>query len=383
MFFSLSSLISVVFLCGLLIIVLSFYLQDTDRMAQTGVRSILILMGIIAMRLIFPLEFTFSTTFPSRYIMTNLMKFLHRPIISVLNENITILNVMFFVWVIGIIITVASTIRTYMRFGQIIKKLPVLHDSKVDEILHTITQVHKKPVLFQVVYSELISTPMLYGIHRPKIMVPAIDLTYSEWYFILKHETMHYYNRDLHIKLLVQLLRIIYWWNPFVYLLNSEIDKMLEIRVDSDVTENLNEYKKTEYLDCLLKVAKNGSLERSHSFSVSFDSGRASVLFQRFSLIGRSYKPSDNNRLSTIILTVMLVSLLYTSFTAVFEPYSIPTDVESYTVELTEKNSYLVENQSGGYDVYCNEEYFCTVNSMKDAFSNFIVYKNIEEVKRK
>lgn len=382
MFFSTSSLISVVFSCSLLIMFIWFYLLDIDRMAQIGVRSIIIFISIIAIRLIFPFEFTFSSSFASRYIMPSILSILHTPVISALNKTVTIFHIVFFIWVVGIVITATVTIKTRLHFGQFVKQLPELHDSKINKIIHTVTQDYKKPVSFQVIYSNLISTPMLYGFHCPKIIVPTVDLTYEEWYFVLKHEITHYYNRDLQIKMFVQLLQIIYWWNPFVYLLNAQIDKMLEIRTDLEITKALSEYEKTKYLDCLLKIAKNLSLERHNYYSVTFDNGKTSVLFQRFHLILGCYKHSNNTRLVTILMAIPLVLLLYISFIAVFEPYAIPPDHAANTVELTEDSSYLVLNSNGGYDVYINHSFFATVQEIKDSYSNLKIYNNLEEVKK-
>lgn len=382
MFFSPSSLLTVVFLCSLLIMFIWFYLRDIDRMVQIGIKGIFIIIGFIIMRLIFPFEFIFSDSFASRYFMPNILGLLHTPVIFVSNKTFTILHIGFFVWIVGIIITAASTIKARLHFGQVVKQLPILSDSNINNILHTITKEYKKPVSFQVVYSNLISTPVLYGYHCPKIIVPTVELTYEEWHFILKHEISHYYNRDLQIKMFVQLLRILYWWNPFIYLLNTEIDKMLEFRADSVVTKNLCEEEKTKYLDCLLKVAKGLSLEKNNYYSVAFESGRTSVLSQRFHLILGNYKHSNNKRLSTILMIIPLILLLYFSFIAVFEPYSISPDHAANTVELTEDSSYLVLNSNGGYDVYINNNFFATVQEIKDSYSNLNVYHNLEEAKK-
>lgn len=382
MFFSPSSLLSVIFLCSLLIIFIWFYLRDINRMVQIGIKSIFIIIGFIVIRLIFPFEFTFSDSLASRYLMPNILGVLYTPVISALNKTFTILHIGCFIWVVGIIISAASTIKSRLHFGQVVKQLPILYDAKINKILHTITQEYKKPVSFHVVYSNLISTPVLYGFRHPKIIVPTVDLTYKEWYFILKHEISHYYHRDLHIKMFVQLLRIIYWWNPFVYLLNTEIDKMLEFRADSEVTKTLSEYEKTKYLDCLLKVAKGLSFERQNYYSVAFDSGKTSVLSQRFHLILETYEHSNNKRLSTVLLVIPLILLLYFSFIAVFEPYAIHPEHAANTVELTEDSSYLVLNTNGGYDVYINNSFFATVQEIKDSYSNLKIYHNLEEAKK-
>ncbi|WP_287713974.1 M56 family metallopeptidase [Blautia sp.] len=382
MFFSTSSLLSVVFLCSLLVIFIWFYLRDIDRMVQIGIRSIFIVIGFIVIRLIFPFEFTFSDSFAVKYLMPNIFGILRTPVIFALNRTFSILDIGFFIWVVGIIITAASTITTRLHFGRVVKQLPILSDSKINKVLHTIAQDYKKPISFQVIASNIISTPMLYGFRCPKIIVPIVDLTYEEWYFILKHETSHFYNRDLQIKMFIQLLRIIYWWNPFVYLLNVEIDKMLEFRADSEVTKTLSEYEKTKYLECLLKVAKSLSLDKHNYYSVAFDSGKTSVLSQRFHLIHGSYKYSNNKRLSAILMVIPLILLSYLSFTAVFEPYAISPSHAANTVELTEDSSYLILNSKGEYDVYINNSFFATVREIKDSYSNLKVYNNLEEAKK-
>lgn len=382
MFLSPSSLLSTFFLCSLLIMFIVFYLRDINRMVQIGIKGIFIIIGLIIVRLIFPYEFTFSDSFASRYFMPNILGLLHTPVISILNKTFTALHIGFFIWIVGIIVTASSTIKTRLHFGQVVKQLPIFYDSKINNILYTITKEHKKPVSFQVVYSNLISTPVLYGCRSPKIIVPTVDLTYEEWYFILKHEISHYYNRDLQIKMVVQLLRIIYWWNPFVYLLNTEIDKMLEFRADSEVTKTLSEYEKTKYLDCLIKVAKGLSLEEYNYYSVAFESGKTSVLSQRFHLILEGHNRTNNKRLSTILMLIPLTLLLYFSFIAVFEPYAISPDHAANTVELTEDSSYLVSNSNSGYDVYINNNYFATVQEIKDSYSNLKVYHSLEEAKK-
>lgn len=210
-----------------------------------------------------------------------------------------------------------------------------------------------------------------------------MDLTDEEWHFILKHEVIHFYNRDLQIKMFIQLLRIIYWWNPFVHLLNHQVDMILEIRTDLKVTKNMTEDKKINYLDCLLKVAKNLSSQGDPYYLVAFDNGKSSLLSQRFHLILKAYNNSNSSSLKTILMATPLILLLYFSFITVFEPYSISPEDAPYTIELTTTNSYLVESQGGGYDLSFNDDFFGNVTSIKDSYSNLTIYKNIEEIPKK
>lgn len=76
--------------------------------------------------------------------MPNILGVLHTPVIFVLNKTFTILHIGFFVWVVGIVIIAASIIKARLHFGQVVKQLPTLYDSKISKILHTITKEYKK-----------------------------------------------------------------------------------------------------------------------------------------------------------------------------------------------------------------------------------------------
>lgn len=358
-----------------------FYLRDINTIVQIGLKRVFIVIYFLLIRLLFPFEFVFSNSFASRFFMPNIYGFLHTPLVHVLNKTLTILDFASIIWVVGIIIATTLTIRAHLQFRQVVNQLPVLHDTKINMILHTILKDYKKPVTFQVIHSSPFTTPVLYGCRCPKIIVSKLNLTYEEWYFILKHEISHYYNRDLQIKLFVQFLLIVYWWNPLLYLLSTEIDKILEFRADLEVTKKTNEYEKTKYLDCLMKIAKGVFYEKSNHYSVSFGSIKTSVLSLRFHLILSRNKSTEARNLSSFLLIIPLILLLYLSFSVVFEPFSIRPEHAENSVELEEDSSFLVLNSNGEYDVYINEIFFTTAHSIKDSYANLKIYHNLEEYK--
>ncbi len=325
-------------------------------MVQVGIHTILIIISLLALRLVFPIEFMFSTSLASKHIMLFVYKLLHTPFIPTL----TIMDALLIIWIIGMAFAAFKTIRMHFLFRQIIRHLPILDDAQVNEILQSITHSHKKPIPFQVVTSGFVNTPMLYGFRHPKIIIPSVDLTDQEWYFILKHEVTHYYNRDLYVKTFIQFLLIIYWWNPFVYLLNLQVDKMLEMKTDLKTIMNLNAYEKTQYLDCLLKVAKRISADNNYNaYSIAFGYSKTSVLSQRFHLVLGLNQPTLTKSTTNILMSVFLIILLYFSFIVVFEPYAIAPEHATGTFELTKESSYLILNPKGGYDVYINHDFFC------------------------
>ena len=68
-----------------------------------------------------------------------------------------------------------------------------------------------------------VSTPIIAGYIRPIIYLPDIEFSDSELYYALLHECMHYLHKDLWVKLLIEIICAIYWWNPLIYLLKYNI----------------------------------------------------------------------------------------------------------------------------------------------------------------
>ena len=91
----------------------------------------------------------------------------------------------------------------------------------------------KVRINFRIVMSETIVSPCIFGIFRPYIVLPkGMDIDDQNLYFIIKHELVHYYNGDLFLKFVLSFLKIVYWWNPLIYLLYNQLVRLLEINTD-------------------------------------------------------------------------------------------------------------------------------------------------------
>lgn len=131
--------------------------------------------------------------------------------------------------------------------------------------------------------------PISIGVFRKRILLPRQDYTQQELHYILLHEHAHFDRHDHLIKMLVQIVCCIFWWNPLAYLLRREISQMLELRCDKAVTQNLTPEEKEEYLSVLLKLVKD-SRRGGHSMLERFRQiagrrarrGRATVLAMAF-----------------------------------------------------------------------------------------------------
>lgn len=106
----------------------------------------------------------------------------------------------------------------------------------------------------QLLALPLLKSPIIYGLWKPCILIPnTLELSETEWRYVLLHEVNHYRHKDLYIKFLLHIICIIYWWNPFCRFLKNDTDTILEIRIDQTLANNPAHT--AEYLSCLLKTA--------------------------------------------------------------------------------------------------------------------------------
>ncbi|MEY8353192.1 M56 family metallopeptidase [Lachnospiraceae bacterium 54-53] len=378
MVLSSSSLITTLFICNLSIIAVWFFLNNHKRILQISISILLIGILLLLLRLLIPFEFSFQYTIFEKYLLPDIFTFFYIPVIVSNSLRIYVYHIFLLIWVCGIILFGFKTIYAYIKFKKIVEREPRINNRTLINLIKKVELLYGKSTDFTVIKTNSVSVPLLFGVFKPKIILPQLNLSNEELYYIIRHEVTHYYHYDLWIKLFVELIGIIYWWNPFVYILRQQIDKILEIRVDTAVTKGMSKAEKINYLECLLTIAKGNAPSSLNSFSLAFDSRTASVLSQRFYIV------LDNNfyqksRIKSSILFIVLMLILTLISLVVIEPYSIAPVDQQQTVELTAETAYLLVNPNGGYDIFLNGEYFGTVSEIKDSYSDLRTYKNAKE----
>lgn len=101
--------------------------------------------------------------------------------------------------------------------------------------------------------------PMAFGLLRPCVMVPLCvlrDLPSQRTQVILSHELAHHRRADLWINSLQSLLGILWWFNPFVHLLNRVLRQIREDCCD-DLLLCRNLTTDETYCQALLQVTAN------------------------------------------------------------------------------------------------------------------------------
>ena len=112
---------------------------------------------------------------------------------------------------------------------------------------HNLTAFWKKGILHaQIPYQRKQGAQFSFvtGLFHPVIVVPTLTLSQQEWYYVLSHETAHYLHGDTIYIWLIELLRVVFWWNPLFYLFHRKIGIYIEESADLLATELLDDMEK-------------------------------------------------------------------------------------------------------------------------------------------
>lgn len=107
--------------------------------------------------------------------------------------------------------------------------------------------------------SGSISSPALYGIIRPRIIMPSLftdkDLTY-----IILHEKTHIKRKDNLKRVIAILVTCLHWFNPFAWIFLRSYLKDIELACDESAIKDLDNEKRKRYAHTLLDCAGSKSV---------------------------------------------------------------------------------------------------------------------------
>ena len=94
--------------------------------------------------------------------------------------------------------------------------------------------------------SDKITSPAVYGIIRPKIILPS-SYVHKDLTFILAHENAHIKARDNLFRVLAFITAAIHWFNPFTWLFLKHFLEATELACDERVLKECGESQKKQY----------------------------------------------------------------------------------------------------------------------------------------
>ena len=92
-----------------------------------------------------------------------------------------------------------------------------------------------------------VAGPMMTGLLRPTILLPAGGVDGEALWFILRHELTHFRRRDIGYKLLLLCAALVHWFNPLVWIMLRAAEGDMERACDDDVVKGLSREQRGRY----------------------------------------------------------------------------------------------------------------------------------------
>ena len=378
--FSFRALVSIIFFSSIAVVLLKLVFRNNKAILRMDIRFLLACMLLILFRMFVPIESPITNNIPIYRIYPDVYVFLRKPF---LNTGIDVIDLLGLIWLGGAVIAMVILVISYTRLLLQVNKLEEIENPRISDIVAKIGKEHGRKTKFRLLLKEDAGTPFVVGILRPNIVMPETEISDMEAYLILKHEMLHYYRGDTVVKILCEILKAIYWWNPFMYMLSKLVSNMQEINVDFQVSKGLSNLEQLEYTQCLINTAKKRTYRnQKNSWLVSFHKESPLVVGKRINLVLSYMQVGNKKTVASILLSIVILSLVVLCPNIiVFEPYSMAKSDMDESVGGREGGIWCIDNKDGTYDIYVDGVYVKTIFKFEIVDENIRIYDSMEDMK--
>ena len=232
---------------------------------------------------------------------------LNIPFLEDASSSVSLDRILLTVWLAGILFFTITTLFKNLAFWVAIRRVSPVTDSSVLDLLDECRALLgcRKPV--QVVVTEKVKSPGLFGYLKPRLLLPPDFLDAvkkDELQCVFYHELGHLKSHDIGISWLVAVLQVVYWFNPFVWYAfhNMRVDQ--EVACDAYVLSHIKQVRPSDYANTIV-----GLLER---FIQNRQLPSLAGIIENKSQIKRRIAMIMNFKKHTYRMTLVSVFILFT-----------------------------------------------------------------------
>ena len=210
------------------------------------------------------------------------------------------------VWMVVALILLIRKITIYQSFIKYVKA----GCTPVDDINH-LEQFGKEAedakinVSVELYTNILISSPLLLGFFHPCIVLPGTDCSDLDFQYTIRHELTHFKRKDMFYKWLMQTVVCLHWFNPLVYLMARDVNRLCELSCDEAIIRHLNENAMRDYGNTLLGAVRPKGNYKNSLASVTLNESRE-LLKERLDAIMNYKKQSNMIKVLSFIMTLTI-----------------------------------------------------------------------------
>lgn len=209
-------------------------------------------------------------------------------------------------WALGIFALLLYNAVPYIKLCKSMKTSTFFGDYQLVKECKTAIGMNRR---VDVYLSDKVESPFVYGIFRPRVMLPATAACTSDGQgreqlrHILLHELYHIRRFDYLIKPLAFMALCVHWYNPVLWIAFRLFDKDMEMSCDEGAVNALKTGTREDYAETLLNMASSRSAILK-SYALAFRETNAG---ERVKHIVKYKKPSLAAGIISVILIILCV----------------------------------------------------------------------------
>lgn len=361
------SVCSSVIIFNLFLALIFILRRRTHFLAQHTVALLLFISVLGLVRLFTPIDLEAAVVIQSWHLLPTIQSTVHAKLPLL---GLSIGTVFLSLWACGSLVFAALDISAAYRAQVIRREYTYLENEHVEALAAQLGLNDRIKI------SPQVQSPYVAGIFRPMIYLPTMELTEDELLFILRHEAEHIRAGDGLKKLLLLIIKWLFWFNPFAHISMGEADKLLELCCDERVVRSLDSQEKLRYAGAMMAVIRQLVPGQAYSdlCTVHFVGNKKAVM-QRFELLLTNERRRPR---ATAVLYAAAVLTFALSYFVIIQPAREPPQIEG-EVAIDAENSYIVQ-ENGMYFLYFDGERCGQISEWALDAPPFNEIKIIEEV---
>ena len=185
--------------------------------------------------------------------------------------------ILLILWGIGIFVMIVLIAKSILRFNYIRNSALPLQNPAVRRLYHDcLDEMHiSKPI--PVYSTAFLQSPVIVGLFKPCIYLPIhliSDYNANDIKYMLMHELEHYKCKDALANYFMNIIGVLYWFNPLVWYSLKEMKNDREVACDTSVLKLLDEDDYENYGNTLINFAQKISLT---PFPFAFESNTIGI----------------------------------------------------------------------------------------------------------
>ncbi|MCD8390763.1 MAG: M56 family metallopeptidase [Firmicutes bacterium] len=166
--------------------------------------------------------------------------------------------VIFLIWLAAAAVSFSVTLARYIRAAKNLKAISAeTYDEKILSAYSETRRLLGVSRDIKIMTSGALTSPLLFGIFKPAIVIPSRDFTYNELKMIFAHELTHYRHKDLAIKFTASIAASVHWFNPLSHFLMKSVNEWCELCCDESVLKRLDLSDKKDYGRLIISVIEH------------------------------------------------------------------------------------------------------------------------------